>query len=354
MRTLRFTLLLLAAACGDDSASTDAAVDAIARDTAVRDTAVAEDAGIDSAIDPACGACAADGPWRCDQCMPTVIQEITAVVWQDQIAVVGGIERGGRVVGTLYLYDVDTNVWSLGPELPAGRHHVMIAVHDDNLFAFGGMRDLRFEPLASAFVLRPGEDEWAPIASMPRNRAAGFAGTVGDRIVVAAGQGEGRGDSERLEDAAPVLIYDPGADAWSEGASIGTPREHCAGVVHDGEVWIFGGRLIGLEPTFDAVDVYSLAENEWREGPPMPSAHGGFAAAALDGVAYVSGGEERDRALDTFEALDLNTEEWRTLAPVPTPRHGHAMAALGGRVFVIAGADEPVFAAVDTVESFTP
>ncbi len=52
--------------------------------------------------------------------------------------------------------------------------------------------------------------------------------------------------------------------------------------------------------------------------------------------------------------LTLPDGSWMDFERVPTPRHGHAMAAANGRVYVIGGADEPIFAAVDVVESFAP
>lgn len=349
MRTSALLLVAALVGCGDDDGATDAGVDA----TVPVDLPAADAPPTDMPA-PECAPCPAEAPWACERCLPAPLQEVTATILDGTIVIAGGFESTTRIVGNVRQLDPSVGAWVELPALPAGRHHISLVAMDGDLFAIGGMDSLAFEPLADCWVLRAGADEWAAIAPLPAPRAAAGAGVIDGSIVVGAGQGIGANSDAQLAAAAPALIYDPVADEWREGASIPTPREHVASFSHDGELWILGGRSISLEPTRAVVEVYDPSTDEWRTGPTMPTAHGGFAAAVLDGVAYVSGGEERDRALQTFEALDLTTEEWSTLAPVPTPRHGHAMAALAGRVWVVGGANEPVFAAVPTVESFTP
>ncbi len=357
-------LLLLLFACGSSSGSPDAASDDApsTEDVPVVDAEPLPDGRlVDSGEDaarPECGVCAADAPWRCDQCLDVRLQEITAVVRDERIWVVGGFDGDGRVVPAVRVYDPAADRWSMGPPLPAPRHHVQLADVGGTLVVAGGMRDLGFTPLRSVFVLRPGADAWQEAADMPRARAAGTGGVVqaalGNRMVIAGGQGEGRSDDESLDDGRVVFLYDVGADAWTEGAAMPTSREHCAGFVFEDELWVLGGRPISLEPTQSTVEIYDPVGDAWRAGPAMPTPHGGFAATLVEGLAVVAGGEERSRALDVVELLDLNTMRWATGPNLPTRRHGHAMAAVGERVYVLGGADEPIFAAVDVVESFVP
>lgn len=350
------TLFVLAmlVACGDDDGTLDASMDARAIDAPGMDVPGVDAPGVDTGPDATpdrCGECSASAPWQCETCLPTPLQEISAIELDGKIWVVGGFNGSLRVEARVRVYDPATNEWEDGPSLPDTRHHVQLATFDGDLYVFGGMRS-GFVPLSTVYVLRSGADAWTELDQMPSDRAAGFAGRIGDLIYVAAGQGDGRNDTERLDDAAPIFMFDPSDDTWSVGASIPSVREHCAGFVLNDELYIVGGRPLSLEPTYDTVEIYNPATDEWREGPDMPTRHGGFAAAVLNGVAYVSGGEERDQALTSFEAFDGST--WTRLDDVPTPRHGHAMAAIGDRVWVIGGADEPVFAAVDVVESFVP
>jgi serine/threonine-protein kinase PknK len=343
-------LAVFALGCGDDDATRDGG----GEDAALIEDARPVDAPAADRAMPECAPCPAESPWACEQCLPSPLQEVTAAVLDGTIVIAGGFESTVRIVPTVRQLDPAIGEWRELPPLPEARHHLSLVAMGGDLYAIGGMASLAFEPLTDCWVLRSGASEWTTIAPLPTARAAAGAAAIDGAIVVAGGQGPGAGADAQLAAAAPALVYDPGADEWREGASIPTPREHVASFAHDGELWVLGGRSISLEPTMAVVERYDPVTDEWRSGPAMPSPHGGFAAAVLDGVAYVGGGEERERALRTFEALDLAASEWTTAAPIPTARHGHAMAALDGRIWVIGGANEPVFAAVPTVESFTP
>jgi len=300
----------------------------------------------DAAPHPADDAALAS-PWVSGPALPVVLQEISAVTIDDRIWVVGGFEARGEVA-TVRILDPITATWSLGPPLPVARHHVALATLGGDLYVLGGMETIRFSNVDDAWVLRRGADTWTPIAPLPEERGAGIAGVVEGRIIIVGGQGRGG-----LRPA--TLLYDPDTDTWSGGAPIPTPREHLAGFVHDGEVWALGGRALSLSSNFDVVEIYDPATDSWRTGPSLTVPPGGLEAAGRDGVAYAVGGEQPDRALDLAEAIDLaGGGSWRAIAPVPTPRHGHAMAAAAGRVWVIGGADAPIFAAVDAVESLAP
>ncbi len=285
--------------------------------------------------------------WRTEPPLPEAIQEITGAVHEGRLWIAGGFDAATAVTRAVRIFDPATETWSSGPELPAPRHHAMMVSTGAELFLFGGMATLAFEPLDTAWVLRSGASEWTPITSLPEDRASGVAALVGDRVVIAGGNA--RGGLART-----TLIYDPAADDWEIGAEIPDRREHTSGFAHDGELWVVAGRRNSLETNRTTVDVYDPETDTWRSGPPIPTARGGHGVAVLDGVAYAVGGEQPDRALDSVEALDLATGEWRAVAPTITPHHGHVVLAAEGRIWVIGGGDRPIFAAVDAVESFAP
>lgn len=350
MRLLSISVLLsIVLGCGgdDDTAPRDAGGggDGGSVDSAAGGDGASSDGG--ASVDAGSDGGASAGTWASYAPLAATAQELASDVIDGRIYVAGGFESASRVVDTLRIYDPTTDAWSEGPALPTTRHHAGLVALGGDLYLIGGMVGVGFTAVDTCFVLRAGATTWEPIASLPVPRAAAAAGAIDGRIVVAAGQGGG----SLLE---PALVYDPAMDAWTEGAAIPTPREHVAGFVHAGELWVLGGRRLTLSTNTDVVEIYDPATDAWRTGPAMPTEHGGFGAAVLDGAAYVVGGEQPDRALDTVEALDLARGTWTTLTPVPTPRHGHAVAAAAGRVWVIGGADVPIFGAVDVVEAYTP
>jgi N-acetylneuraminic acid mutarotase len=336
--------LAFAAACGDDGA---VPVDAgrTGADGGARDAGLGDAAGIDGSRADDAGVTMPG--WREDAPLPVDLQEISAAVVDREIYVAGGFE-GLTVVSTVRIYDPAADVWREGPSLPLPRHHLMLVALDGDLYSLGGMAPGGFSATAECYVLRSDAAMWEEIAPLPEPRGAGAAGAIGGKIYVAAGQGRG------ATLLAATLEYDPVGDAWRERASIGEPREHLAGFVYGGELWTVGGRAVIVGSNSTTVEIYDPVADSWRTGPSLATPHGGFAAAVYGDVAVAVGGERADRALDDVEVIRLPDGEWELAAPVPTPRHGHAMAAVDGRFYVIGGADEPVFAAVDSVESFAP
>ncbi|RZO54904.1 MAG: protein kinase, partial [Sandaracinaceae bacterium] len=282
-----------------------------------------------------------------DPALPVAIQEIAVEAHDGRIHVAGGIVEGA-VVDTLHVFDPGAGVWSEGPTLPAPRHHMSLVSHACDLYALGGMETLSFAPLDTAWVLRAGADAWTDIAPLPVDRGAAAADAVGDVIVMVGGNESRGGLAQR------TLVYDPARDAWRFGAPIPTEREHLAAVTVGAELFVLAGRRNSLSTNRTELEIYDPTADTWRSGPALPTARGGFDAALLDGVLYAVGGEQPDRALDSVDAFDVAAGTWSAAPPVPTPRHGHGVVALDGRIWVVGGADEPIFAAVDALESYAP
>lgn len=305
------------------------------------------DSATDSFIDVARDAACVD--WCPSESLPESLQEIAVTPFRDGFIVLGGFDGDGNIETSVHFFRAGEGFSAL-PPLPDARHHAGVVVSGADIYVFGGMRDARFTPLARSYVLRDGASEWTEIASMPSARAAGVAANINGVLVFVGGQGEGRTSAEQLEDARVVYIYEPANDTWREAAPLPTPRDHAAGFVLNGELWVVGGRQLQLQPTLSAVEIYNLATGEWRSGPAMPRPRGGHAAAVLDGRAYVSGGEERAGALRSVDVYDAERDAWTAVAEMRSPRHGHGMAALGDVLYAVGGADMPIFAAVDSME----
>ncbi|MGQ0594163.1 MAG: kelch repeat-containing protein [Gammaproteobacteria bacterium] len=83
----------------------------------------------------------------------------------------------------------------------------------------------------------------------------------------------------------------------------------------------------------------------------MPTARGGVAGAAFDGLFVVAGGERPGATHAEVEAFDPETRRWLSLPPLPTARHGLAAAVSGNVLYLIGGGKHPGLSVSDNVET---
>ncbi|MBA2300351.1 MAG: hypothetical protein H0W22_06205 [Chloroflexi bacterium] len=169
----------------------------------------------------------------------------------------------------------------------------------------------------------PGEDSWARAAAAPVALTEVAAAAHKGRIWVAGGlDGQGRA-------SARVLVYDPAADAWSEGPLSPDPVHHAA-LVSDGDALILIGGYVGSGFDRPTDAVWRLEENADAWGPdrPLPAPRGAGAAAwSGQGRVLYGGGVGPDGvSADIFVQEDHG---WRVLAALSHARE-HLAATSGG------------------------
>lgn len=293
------------------------------------------------AVDDGGGSDAEATDWARGPDLPHPIQEIAGVVHDGAIVIAGGLD-GLTVLDEVWRFDGVT--WTALPDLPAPRHHVMLVSTPGALFAIGGMQSLAFDPLDTVLRLPDGASAWETVAPMPEPRAAAVGAFVHGVILICGGQ------SDRGVEA-DVLRFDLAA-TWTRGAAMADAREHVAGFVRDDEVWVVAGRDLDPATAVTSVSVYDPVANTWREGPSLAELRGGHGTAILpDGSAIVTGGEIGGAVRATTEILAVDGSTWSFGPSLATRRHGHVSLPLDGRLWVIGGADAPLVASVDVVES---
>jgi len=157
-------------------------------------------------------------------------------------------------------------------------------------------------PLAGVYTAR---------ASGPSARVGAGMASVGGYIYVCGGWG-----SAALSD---VWRYDPAANSWKQMASMPAGRGDGVGcTVHDGKIYVMGGRGPGTNDYFSSVFCYDPASNSWSTLQSMPVALRFPVAVSIGAYIYVSGGERKEdaRAVD-LHRYDPAANAWIALAPRP-------------------------------------
>src|SRR5215207_83982 len=140
--------------------------------------------------------------WSIGKSMPTPRTEVTATLVGDNIYVIGGLDKSGKVLDTAEVYNIKNNYWL---------------------------------PSAKLFIYDTKNDTWIEGSSMPTARGALTAVFI-DGILYAIG-GEGENRIMDINEA-----YNSKANTWISKSPMPTARHHAASAVVDENVYVIGGR----------------------------------------------------------------------------------------------------------------
>lgn len=254
-------------------------------------------------------------------------QEIAAAALAGRIYVVGGL--AGRANAN-EIYDIGANTWSLGADLPVGTDHTWAVALNGRIYAGapGSNRVFSFDPAANVWT------DVAPAGFLHGGTAV--AALIDGRIYLAGGAGGAMAGNE-------LEAYDPASNTWTTLAPMSCARNHTAGGVIGGKLYVAGGR----PGNQTCLEVYDPASNAWTRKADMPTGRSGIAAGVVGGCLYVFGGEgnpaDPNGIFHEVEAYEPATDTWTRLPPMQTGRHGISAAVVGNVIYLPGGATRAGF-----------
>lgn len=254
--------------------------------------------------------------------------EMPAVTLADWVYVPGGFGGEAR----LERYDPLADQWQTLADMPAGRHHLMVAAYADSIYIFGGAQAPTWDPTNTVWQYDPATNTWSDVGVMPEQRLAGAAVTLGDKIYVVGGVGGGEN----------LLEFTPESGQWRLLPGPIQPREHVNAVAFQGELWVLGGRWSGVGE-LATVEIYNPAGEAWRAAPTLNIARAGFAAAVVQQQLMVAGGEAIINGRETLNSLEIlapGNTTWQLGPVLPVPMHGVGGAEFQGRFLLLGGSLE--------------
>lgn len=138
---------------------------------------------------------------------------------------------------------------------------------------------------------------------------------------------------------AVVERWDPLAQVWESVSPMMMARRGCAAAVLGGQLYVVGGEAgesLGMKAV-DAVERYDPVVGSWTAVTPMPTRRARCAAAVVNDVLYVVGGQVSGQAAGTFESYSLLEDSWQKHLPMPTKRAGCGAAVAQGNLYVLGG-----------------
>jgi N-acetylneuraminic acid mutarotase len=104
----------------------------------------------------------------------------------------------------------------------------------------------------------------------------------------------------------------------------------------NGRAYLIGGQTMADAPTYvDTVYELDPAGGEWVEKARMPTARSARVAVVHDGRIFVAGGRP-PRGSD-FAVYDPRSDSWQVLPSLPTQRNHFTGAAIKGRIHFVGG-----------------
>jgi hypothetical protein len=209
----------------------------------------------------------------------------------------GGYPQWG---GNMAKYDIATNSWS---QVQYG--------NNDNLYMDGGgLIGSHFYKVRNAGNLMDydaatdtfGAD--IAIAGLIDPQYGSCSGVIGDKLLIV----------DTSAAATPGALYeiDPGTATVTTKASALIPVREAASVVHDGRLYVLGGRMEGGNDTaISRIQCYVPELDAWFfSAVDLPDARSGFLAEIMDETLYIGNGfnnltEENAGVLDDFYSIGM-------------------------------------------------
>jgi N-acetylneuraminic acid mutarotase len=234
------------------------------------------------------------------------------------------------------IYDVASDSWQLGPPLPQPNNHGMAASVNGKIYLIGGQTHADDPPGTNSYVntvyeLDPATGVWVTKAPMPTARSSGVAIVHDGKIYVAGG---------RVPRGADFAVYDPAADSWEVLPDLPTQRNHITGAAMDGRIHVVGGRQgNGLSPLMTtAHEVFDTQTRTWTTAAPMLRARSGMNGVMARGCFHVWGGEGPAGMFPDHDYYDPRTDQWTRLSDMPLPVHGvYGSAFVNGLIWNAGG-----------------
>lgn len=309
--------------------------------------------------------------------MPNARAQCGAVAIGDDIYVFGG-NSSGYPIKNVDIYNIRSNTWRTGPDLPSENYGFAIAKIGDLVYLMGGLNGnqvLEFNPNTGNYTVKeemlsprfyfgaatviinntakiyavggitdyqgliyaPLMEEYDPSATPSPTPTCTPDHWFGSGVVQYGGKiysFGGYGSAANL-----TVEYDPVNQTWTEKANMPSGRCEPAVAVYNGLIYVIGG-YDGTYAT-NVVEVYDPVTDSWNTTPktPMGVARGAAGAAIVNGKIYVIGGYNGGYIYSGVEEYDIATDQWNSnKAGMPTTaRWRVACSAVGNYIYVFGG-----------------
>ena len=244
------------------------------------------------------------------------------------IIAVGGIHSGWKALRSTELYDIDSDAWSPGPDMPMDlsfAHACTSSTGDTFIPVSKSTTMLHYNPA----------DQWRTVDlhnSRVTPRASSAAVALGEHIHVLGGR------PTNGRDCHPVTLHQClRSGSWVTLAPMTTPRASMDACVTLDRIWCVGGQ--SLRQTHDSMEWYEPHHDCWFLSSSKMSTPRKYATvnAFRDQIVIMGGMNDARTRLTSVEAYDPREGRLRELPPLPRALSSAASCVAGHSVYVMGG-----------------
>ncbi len=230
--------------------------------------------------------------WTPKKPMPTPRTDFAIAEYQNNIYIIGGTNADGSYSSVNEIYDTVNDSWTTMASIPTARSGIEGNVVNGKIYVMGGENYSGYINLLQAFpqndIYNIATNSWSSGKSMPVPVYAYSSAVIDNKIYYLGG-------ANHLTPNNLTQIYDPQKNSWTFGANFSMPMMTAAaaattGVMAPKRIYLFGGTSDEPLAGENNTQVYDPANNSWSNGTVMPSGRSSMAAATVDDLIYVIGG----------------------------------------------------------------
>ena len=232
------------------------------------------------------------------------------------VYVLGGINvKNGPSQSTTYKYDFCTDVWTLTPSLrqPLQRH--VAVIFNDNIYVIGGI-GIDNTLIDSVDVFNYQSNVWERCSTLPTPRYGCAAVVIAGGIYVIGGATV---INQKTIHSNVVERYNPDTNDWDICTSMNIARLDATATVSKRFIYVMGGTSIPRGDSINKIERFNTATNVWSPVTDMPIPRTAHSAVSRKGFIYVAGGITRS-TLDTIDSMNSADDRWMNHGKMSLPR----------------------------------
>lgn len=280
--------------------------------------------------------------WEIDvTSMPVAVDYFSSAVHGNNIYYIGGYVRNdNKASGLVQIYNTITNTWSYGAEMITPRYFAKAIQYNNKIYCFGGVSEgssnLESDVLNIVEIYDIATNTWSRGINMPETKEKMDIQLYNDKILVIGGVNE-RGHGTHSTN---INVFNLKTNSWEENIPMNICRAGFTSQIYDDKLYIFSGNysLVGQFSTdYNDVNIYDFKTKTWSTGPNSSVERHGVSSIRNGHDIYLFGGRGNYQNRKEVDIYNIKTNSWRKGTSSPIELHWSQAIMVNGYVYCVLG-----------------